>query len=102
MIEVKWEIEGVDGGREAQGAVEKVVRRLQPALGASVCPIHCRRPVLRVGGQGVPSLEIELETCCQALREQFTDRIRNLRSSRPSASAGRTSSSRLPERRSHH
>ena len=103
MIEVKWDIENSDQSREAQGAVEKVVRRLQPVWGATVCPIHCRPPVLRVRGQGVPSLKIELETCCQVLREQFTQRIQNLRSGqRTSTSAGRISSPHLVERRSRH
>jgi hypothetical protein len=56
-----------------------------------------------VGGRGVPSLEIELETCCQVLREQFIQRVQNLRSgNQASTLAGRIAPPHQVERRSRH
>ena len=79
MLEVKWEFQGLDQGRAVQMAVEKVVRRLQRGLGAMVCPVHRRSPLLRVGGSSLASLDIGLETCCQSLMDETTVRIRDIR-----------------------
>jgi hypothetical protein len=79
MLEVKWEFQGIDQGRTVQAAVEKIVRRLQRALGAIVCPIHRRSPLLRVGGSSLASLEIGFETCCQPLMDETSVRIRDIR-----------------------
>src|SRR5215210_6242837 len=102
MIEVKWESYCIDGGLEAQTAVEKVVRRLQRGVGSVVCPIHGRPPVLKVRGQGAASLNIEFETCCQALRERTASRTHALRSTRRThVAAAPTSGSDRLERRAH-
>jgi hypothetical protein len=79
MLEVKWEFQGIDKGRTVQGAVEKIVRRLQRGLGAIVCPIHQRSPLLRVGGSTLSSLEIGFETCCQSLMDETTSRTHDIR-----------------------
>jgi hypothetical protein len=102
MIEVKWESYCIDGGLDAQTAVEKVVRRLQRGVGSVVCPTHGRPPVLKVRGQGAAGLNIEFETCCQALRERTASRMHALRSARRTnvASTSTTGSNWL-ERRAH-
>jgi hypothetical protein len=79
MLEVKWEFQGLDQGRAVQMAVEKIVRRLQRGLGAIVCPVHQRSPLLRVGGSTLSSLEIGFETCCQSLMDETTARIHDIR-----------------------
>ena len=79
MLEVKWEFQGVDQGRAVQVAVEKIVRRLQRALGAIVCPVHHRSPLLRVGGSTLSSLDIGFETCCQSLMDETTAQIHDIR-----------------------
>lgn len=79
MLEVKWEFRGIDQGRTVQAAVEKIVRRLQRGLGAIVCPIHRRSPLLTVGGSTLASLEIGLETCCQPLMDETSVRIHDIR-----------------------
>jgi hypothetical protein len=79
MLEVKWEFQGIDQGRAVQMAVEKIVRRLQRGLGAIVCPVHRRSPLLRVGGSTLASLEIGFETCCQSLMDETSVRIHDIR-----------------------
>lgn len=79
MIEVKWELQGIDQGRSVQSAVEKIVRRLQRGLGAIICPVHGRSPVLRVGGSTLSNLEIGFDTCCQSLKDETTARIHDIR-----------------------
>jgi hypothetical protein len=79
MLEVKWEFQGIDQGRAVQMAVEKIVRRLQRGLGAIVCPVHHRSPLLRVGGSTLASLEIGFETCCQSLMDETSVRIHDIR-----------------------
>jgi hypothetical protein len=79
MLEVKWEFRGIDQGRAVQGAVEKIVRRLQRGLGAIVCPVHRRSPLLRVGGNTISSLDIGFETCCQSLMDEATAQIHDIR-----------------------
>ena len=79
MLEVKWEFQGLDEGRTVQSAVEKIVRRLQRGLGAIVCPVHGRSPLLRVGGRSLSSLDIGFETCCQSLMDEATARIHDIR-----------------------
>ena len=79
MLEVKWEYQGVDQGRTVQTAVEKIVRRLQRGIGAIVCPVHGRSPLLRVAGSTLASLEIGLETCCQPLMDEASVRIHDIR-----------------------
>jgi hypothetical protein len=79
MLEVKWEFQGVDQGRAVQLAVEKIVRRLQRGLGAMVCPVHRRSPLLRVGGSSLASLDIGFETCCQSLMDETSSRIHDIR-----------------------
>ena len=87
MLEVKWEFEGIDQGRTVQSAVEKIVRRLQRVLGAIVCPVHGRGPVLRVGGTTLSSLQIGFETCCQSLMDETTPRIHDIRNGKTRALA---------------
>jgi hypothetical protein len=79
MLEVRWEFQGIDKGRTVQMAVEKIVRRLQRGLGAIVCPVHRRSPLLRVGGSTLASLEIGFETCCQLLMDETSARIHDIR-----------------------
>ena len=79
MLEVMWEFQGVDQGRAVQMAVEKIVRRLQRGLGALVCPVHGRSPLLRVGGNSLASLEIGFETCCQSLMDETSVRVHDIR-----------------------
>jgi hypothetical protein len=79
MLEVKWEFQGIDQGRAVQVAVEKIVRRLQRGLGAIVCPVHNRSPLLRVGGSTLSTLDIGFETCCQSLMDETTARIHGIR-----------------------
>jgi hypothetical protein len=79
MLEVKWEFQGIDQGRAVQVAVEKIVRRLQRGLGAIVCPVHHRSPLLRVGGSTLSTLDIGFETCCQSLMDETTARIHDIR-----------------------
>jgi hypothetical protein len=79
MLEVKWEFQGIDQGRTVQSAVGKIVRRLQRGLGAIVCPVHGRSPVLRVSGSSLSSLETGFETCCQSLMDEITARIHDIR-----------------------
>ena len=79
MIEVKWEFEGDDQGRVAQTAVAKVVRRLQRALGTIVCPVHRRSPALIVRGHMFSTPDIGFDTCCQALMDETTARIHDIR-----------------------
>lgn len=87
MIEVKWEFEGDDQGRVAQTAVDKVVRRLQRALSAVVCPVHRRSPALRVRGHMFSPPDIGFDTCCQALMDETIARIHDIRQ-RPRALSG--------------
>jgi hypothetical protein len=79
MLEVKWEFQGIEEERVVQAAVEKVVRRLQRALGSIVCPTHGRSPLLRVRGTMLSTLDIGFETCCQALMDETTARIHDIR-----------------------
>ena len=79
MLEVKWEFQGIDQGRTVQSAVGKIVRRLQRGLGAIVCPVHGRSPVLSVGGSTLSSLDTGFETCCQSLMDETTARIHDIR-----------------------
>ena len=88
MIEVKWDFQGDDQGRVAQTAVEKVVRRLQRALGAIVCSVHRRSPALRVRGHMFSTPDIGFDTCCQALMDETTARIHDIRQ-RPRVVSGR-------------
>ena len=79
MLEVKWEFQGSDQGRTVQTAVEKIVRRLRRGLGAIVCPIHKRSPILRVGGSAPSGLDIGVETCCRSMMDETTARIHDIR-----------------------
>jgi hypothetical protein len=82
MLEVKWEFEGSDQGRVVQAAVEKVVRRLQRAIGTIVCPVHHLRPPLRIRGYSVDTLDIAIEGCCDTLLDATAVGIRQIRHSR--------------------
>lgn len=99
MIEVKWEFKGLDQDRTVQAAVEKVVRRLQRELGAIVCPIHERSPILRVSGSTLSTLDIGFETCCQSLMDETTARIHHIRKRTRPASSGRDARSHRSEAR---
>jgi hypothetical protein len=79
MLEVQWEFRGLEEERVVQAAVDKVVRRLQRALASMVCPTHGRSPILRVRGTTLSTLDIDLETCCKALREETSARIHDIR-----------------------
>ena len=87
MIEVKWDFQGDDQGRVAQTAVDKVVRRLQRALGTIMCPVHRRCPALRVRGHMFSTPDIGFDTCCQALMDEASARIHDIRQ-RPRAVSG--------------
>ena len=88
MIEVKWDFQGDDQGRVAQTAVDKVVRRLQRALGTIMCPVHRRSPALRVRGHMFSTPDIGFDTCCQALMDETTASIHDIRQ-RPGLVSGR-------------
>jgi hypothetical protein len=90
MLEVKWEYQGVDQGPTVQTAVEKIVRRLQRGLGAIVCPVHRRSPLLTVAGSSLASLEIGFEACCQPLMDEASLRIQDIRKPGRTRSLART------------
>ena len=75
MIEVKFEIEGVEQD-EAQNAVFKTIRFYQQALDGVTCPNHGSPPFLRVRGNSLQRLAVSMDACCGALTNAAHARVR--------------------------
>src|SRR5215218_3600171 len=99
MIEVKWEYEGPYERQAVQVVVERVVRRVQPVLRGISCPFHGRTPGLRVRGHTLASLDIGFVTCCQALLDEATSRIPDIRHRRGNRSRRKSAVPYVPDRR---
>jgi hypothetical protein len=99
MIEVKWEYEGSYERQAVQAVVERVVRRVQPVLNDISCPFHRRKAGLRVRGHTLSSLDIGFVTCCQALLDEVTSRIPDIRQRGRNRSRRKSAVPDLPDRR---
>src|SRR3954454_15457441 len=99
MIEVKWEYEGSYERPAVQAVVERVVRRLQHVLGGISCPVHGQIPGLRVRGHTLSTLDIGFVTCCQALLDEATSRIPDVRHRRGNRSRRKLAVPYVPDRR---
>ena len=75
MIEVKFELEGVEKD-EAQNAVSKTIRFYQQALEGVTCPTHGEPPSLSVRGNSVQRLAVSMDACCGVLTSAANARVR--------------------------
>ena len=75
MIEVKFELEGVEEA-EAQAALSKTIRFYQQALGGVTCPTHGSTPFLVVRGNSPQRLAVSMDACCGALTSAANARVR--------------------------
>ena len=75
MIEVKFELEGVEQD-QAQNAVSKTIRFYQQALDRVTCPAHGSTPFLIVRGNSLQRLAVSMEACCGALTTAANARVR--------------------------
>ena len=74
MIEVKFELEGVEQD-EAQNVVSKTIRFYQQALDGVTCPTHGSTPSLTLRGNSVQRLAVSMDACCDALTSVANARV---------------------------
>ena len=75
MIEVKFELEGVEKD-EAQNAVSRTIKFYQQALDGVTCPTHGSTPFLTVRGNSLQRLAVSMDACCAALTSAANARVR--------------------------
>ena len=76
MVDVKWDFQGAAVDlRAAEQSVGPLLTFYKGALAGVTCPVHERKPWLKVQGRTVRDLQVTIEACCKESLHSATSRV---------------------------